>query len=152
MKNLKVEDYELNFSPDIYLYKVKTNKSQLNIKVELNDISSTYKITGNNDLKDGSIISIIVTDSKLPDSPARDVTPSRSAPWFSANKPEWIRKTIMVEPANNATMNDIYGHIYNTIRKGIPFPVKPEESFEIVRWTEKIKKQNPQFCKAKIKE
>ena len=63
MKNLKVEDYELNFSPDIYLYKVKTNKSQLNIKVELNDISSTYKITGNNDLKDGSIISIIVTDS-----------------------------------------------------------------------------------------
>ena len=89
---------------------------------------------------------------KLPDSPARDVTPSRSAPWFSANKPEWIRKTIMVEPANNATMNDIYGHIYNTIRKGIPFPVKPEESFEIVRWTEKIKKQNPQFCKAKIKE
>ena len=87
-----------------------------------------------------------------PTSPARDTTPPRVNSWFTANKPEWIRKTIMVEPANNASMNDIYGHIYNTIRKGIPFPVKPEEAFEVVRWTDKIKKQNPQFCKAKIKE
>ena len=89
---------------------------------------------------------------KWPSSPARDTTPPRVNSWFSENTPEWIRKTIMVEPANGACMNDIYGHIYNAIRKGIPFPVKPEESFEIVRWTEKIKKQNPSFCKAKIKE
>ena len=89
---------------------------------------------------------------KWPTSPARDTTPPRTNSWYSENKPEWIRKTIMVEPANNASMNDIYSHIYDTIRKGIPFPVKPEESFEIVRWTDKIKKQNPGFSKVKIKE
>ena len=49
-------------------------------------------------------------------------------------------------------MNDIYAHIYNTIVKGVPFPIKPEEAFEVVRWTHEIKKQNPAFCKAKIKE
>ena len=91
-------------------------------------------------------------DFKWPDTPARDETPSRTAPWFAANQPDFIQETIKVNPANGATMNDIYGHIYNTIRKGIAFPVKPEEAFEVVRWTEQIKKQNPQFCKAKIKE
>ena len=89
---------------------------------------------------------------KWPTTPARDTTPSRTDPWGALNKPEWVEETIPVAPANKASMNDIYVHIYNEIRKGIPFPVKPEEAFEIVRWTEKIKKQNPKFCKAKIKE
>jgi len=62
LKNIKVQGYEINFSPDVYLYTVKTDKQQLNIEVELNDTNSTYKINGNDNLKDGSIISIVVTD------------------------------------------------------------------------------------------
>lgn len=91
-------------------------------------------------------------DFELPTTPAIDDTPTRKNPWTSAKAPVWVRKTIMVEPSNKACMNDIYAHIYNTIVKGVPFPIKPEEAFEVVRWTHEIKKQNPAFCKAKIKE
>lgn len=62
LKNIEIDGYKLDFDPNEYYYVVKTNSKKLNIKVTLEDKNSTYKINGNNDLKDGSIISIIVTD------------------------------------------------------------------------------------------
>lgn len=62
IKNIIVEGHELVFDPETYNYTIKTKDSMLNIKVELNDEESTYKINGNENLKDGSIISITVTD------------------------------------------------------------------------------------------
>ena len=38
------------------------------------------------------------------------------------------------------------GHgFYQAIREGKPYPIKPEEAFEVVRVTEMVKKQNPAF-------
>ncbi len=79
--------------------------------------------------------------------PSRNWAPIEN-PWGSKNAPVWIRKTIMVEPANGRHLNMIYAAVFDTIRKGKPFPVKPEEAFEVVRWADRIKKQNPQFRSA----
>ena len=51
----------------------------------------------------------------------------------------------MVEPANNATVNDIYHELYLTLREGKPFRIKTEEAFNVVRTTEKLKLLNPSF-------
>ena len=61
-------------------------------------------------------------------------------------KPRWVRKTIMVEPENGATIYDIYKHLYKAIREGVEFPVKFEEAIEVVRVTNAIKRQNPAFA------
>lgn len=62
LTNIKIKNYELEFSSDKYEYVVKTNKSKLDIEVSLSSEDSTYVINGNDDLEDGSIISIVVTD------------------------------------------------------------------------------------------
>ena len=62
LKNIEIEGHKIDFNPNEYYYIVKTNNSKLNIKVTLQDKNSTYKINGNDNLKDGSVISIIVTD------------------------------------------------------------------------------------------
>ena len=60
-------------------------------------------------------------------------------------QPKWIRKTIMTEPSNGLDLTDIYHVLYQTVREGKPYPIKPEEAFEVVRVTEAVKKQNPQY-------
>ena len=62
LKNIKIEGHKIDFNSNEYYYIVKTNNSKLNIKVTLQDKNSTYKINGNDNLKDRSVISIIVTD------------------------------------------------------------------------------------------
>jgi len=57
----------------------------------------------------------------------------------------WIRKTIMVEPANGRKVTDIYHDLVQAIRNGVPFPITTEEAVENVRVMEEIKKQNPQY-------
>lgn len=53
-------DIKFNKSQQVYSIKIK-NEKELDIKVELEDNTSTYKIAGNENLKDGSIIKIIST-------------------------------------------------------------------------------------------
>ena len=36
-------------------------------------------------------------------------------------------------------------HLFNALRQNIPFPVKSAEALEVVRITEIVKRQNPQF-------
>ena len=62
IKDIEVEDYELEFYSDVYDYTLKTNESDLDIIVTLYDEDSSYVINGNENLEDGSIISIVVTD------------------------------------------------------------------------------------------
>ena len=62
IKSIKIKGYDFSFdgnSKTGYL-KVKENVDKLNITVVLDDLKSTYKITGNESLKDGSIIKINV--------------------------------------------------------------------------------------------
>ncbi len=86
---------------------------------------------------------------KMPKSGAHRESPPLSGGFGGSVQPKWIRKTIMVEPANGARVDDIYHRLYQAIRCGKEFPVKMEEAFDVVRWTEKVKLQNPAFPQKK---
>ena len=57
----------------------------------------------------------------------------------------WIRQTIMVKPSDKCTMECFYKAVYDSMRNGVPFPVKAEEALEVIRITEEIRRQNPEF-------
>lgn len=60
IKSLKVANYDLPFDYNKTDYKlVINNEEKLNINVIMDDPSSTYEITGNENLKDGSVIKIV---------------------------------------------------------------------------------------------
>jgi hypothetical protein len=40
---------------------------------------------------------------------------------------------------------EIARHLYNTLRKNVPFPIRNDDALEVLRVTEVVKKQNPQF-------
>lgn len=62
IKNLIVTGHEIEFDSTTKEYIIETDKKTLDIKVELESNESTYKIIGNEDLHDGSIIQIVITD------------------------------------------------------------------------------------------
>ncbi|MCI5778369.1 MAG: Gfo/Idh/MocA family oxidoreductase [Lentisphaeria bacterium] len=65
---------------------------------------------------------------------------------FSGRTPlRWIRKTIMVEPASGHNFYSIYHELYRAIRDSVPFPITVEQALEVVRVTNEIKRQNPEF-------
>lgn len=61
--NIKVKGYNLNFDKNSKTFYLSINKNttKLNIEVTLDDDKSNYEIKGNENLKDGSIVKIIVT-------------------------------------------------------------------------------------------
>lgn len=61
--NIKVKGYNLNFDKNSKTFYLSINKNttKLNIEVTLDDEKSNYEIKGNDNLKDGSIVKIIVT-------------------------------------------------------------------------------------------
>lgn len=65
IKSIKIKGYNLNFDGTSLTYhlKIKENTNKLDINVILEDSNSKYKITGNKNLKDGSIINIKVTNN-----------------------------------------------------------------------------------------
>ena len=87
----------------------------------------------------------LAPESSRPDAKATDATPPLTGAFGCVPNQKWIRKTIMVEPANNANVNDIYHHLYLAIRENVPFPITLEETMAVVKTTEKIKLQNPAF-------
>lgn len=63
LNNIKIDNYELNFYKDNYEYNLKiNNEEKLNISVDINS-NLKYEISGNTNLKNGSQITIKVTDS-----------------------------------------------------------------------------------------
>lgn len=64
IKNIKIKGYNLNFDGTSLTYHLKVNENvnKLDIKVTLEDNNSKYEITGNENLKDGSIINIKVSN------------------------------------------------------------------------------------------
>ena len=84
-------------------------------------------------------------DFAAPTDKSNPGTPPLSGGFGGEYKPRWVRKTIMVEPSNGATVGDIYKHLYKAIREGVEFPVKLEEAIEVVRVTNAVKRQNPAF-------
>ena len=103
----------------------------------------------------GSLISEDEQDIKLRyldpsfKTPARGTassdTPPMTGGFGGSVAPKWIRKTIMVEPANGADTNAIYHSVFMSIRHKAVYPISIEEAVEVVRWTEQAKRQNPAF-------
>lgn len=82
---------------------------------------------------------------ELPKTHSSAGNPPWDGGYGDAGKWPWIEKTIPVAPSNGYKMTDIYKYLYDAIRDGVPFPVKPEEAFAVIRTTAEIKRQNPQF-------
>lgn len=63
VKDIKISGYDLNFNYKItnYILKIEAEK-ELDINVYLTDDKNSYEIVGNENLKDGSIIKIIIKD------------------------------------------------------------------------------------------
>ncbi len=79
------------------------------------------------------------TEKTEPAEPASDATPPNEGV-FGANKPIiWIEETRPVAPESRLTVDDFYKVVYRTLAEGVPYPVKPEEAFEVVRVTEMIR-------------
>lgn len=67
--------------------------------------------------------------------------------WAEKDLP-WIEERRQVEPSTNMweyVEIAIAQHLYNALRKNMPFPIKNSQALEVVRITEIVKKQNPQF-------
>ena len=62
LKDINIEGYDIKFDSNKNVYTIKTSKDSLNINVTLENDASSYVIKGNNNLIDGSIIKIKVTD------------------------------------------------------------------------------------------
>ena len=91
--------------------------------------------------------------------PLEEIKADPGTPAISMNKwepyrnPEtlhWIEKTFPVGPDNDDNISTIYRHIYNAIRKGIPYRVKTEEAVEVVRVTELVRQQNKKFRQSRL--
>ncbi|OGV64243.1 MAG: hypothetical protein A2498_05255 [Lentisphaerae bacterium RIFOXYC12_FULL_60_16] len=55
----------------------------------------------------------------------------------------WIEKTIPVEPKSGATMTSIWNHLYDSIRKGKPFPITLDEALGVMQVVTAAKKGTP---------
>ena len=78
---------------------------------------------------------------EVPEAEARPGNPGFGWDFGQASRLRWRRETIMVEPKENCTQQDIYRYLYAAIRDGVPFPVKMEEALEVVRVTEMIRQR-----------
>ena len=133
---------------------VMKGQNQRIVDIEISDAvslpSPVYAVYGTR----GSLVSedeqdiklnYLAPEMKFPTAKASTATPGTKDGFGSKITPKWVRKTIMVEPANGLQMTDIYHALFQSIRGKKPYPIKPEEAFEVVRTTLLIKKQNPKF-------
>lgn len=61
-KNITIKSHKFNFDPDVTQYTLETRLHELEINVELEHENSKYEITGNENLHDGSLVQITITD------------------------------------------------------------------------------------------
>jgi predicted dehydrogenase len=85
---------------------------------------------------------------RWPEGDAGSETPELGAASYGNQDLPWIEEKRAVEPDVNMweyVEIELARHLYDALCNGIPFPVKNREALEVVRITEIVKKQNPQF-------
>ncbi len=85
---------------------------------------------------------------RWPDATAETGTPAPGRAMCAELELPWIDETRKVEPETNMWEQveiEIARHLHKALRRGVPFPVTSAEALEVVRVTEIVKKQNPQF-------
>lgn len=60
IKSITIKNHSIDFKSNVYKYTVKTNEKELNLTIILDDENATYKISGNENLKNGSEVKIKV--------------------------------------------------------------------------------------------
>ncbi|MFA4944750.1 MAG: Gfo/Idh/MocA family oxidoreductase [Lentisphaeria bacterium] len=83
-----------------------------------------------------------------PDAAASANTPAPGTNWAAEQKLPWIEETRPVQPATSLWAQveiELARHLFEAIRNHVPFPVKNADALEVVRITQIVKKQNPQF-------
>lgn len=61
IKSITIKNHSIDFKSTVYKYTVKANEKELDLTITLDDENATYKIFGNENLKNGSEIKIKVT-------------------------------------------------------------------------------------------
>lgn len=62
LKSLEISNYQINFDPETTIYNLTIeNESSLDIIPKVQDLTSSVVINGNENLKDGSVIKLVVT-------------------------------------------------------------------------------------------
>lgn len=88
-------------------------------------------------------------DYQWPDTPAEIGTPQPDF-WEKINQGvRWREETREVTPATNLwdyVEIALAEHLYNALRNEVPFPVTSAQALEVMRITEMVKQQNPQFA------
>lgn len=60
IKSITIKNHSIDFKSNVNKYTVKTNEKELNLTIILDDENATYKISGNENLKNGSEVKIKV--------------------------------------------------------------------------------------------
>ncbi len=108
---------------------------------------STYTVRGTR----GSLVS---RDSKIELKYLNPAMPEETAPasldnpplggsFGGAMVPVWCEDVLTVAPAGGDDPTKMWVHLYNAIRKGIPYPITIEQAVEVVRWIDYVKKNSP---------
>ena len=58
-------------------------------------------------------------------------------------KLHWIEKTIPVKPKKKVSMSDIWDALFDTVRKGKPFPISLDEAVSVMKVVSQAKKGTP---------
>jgi len=61
IKSITIKNHSIDFKSNVYKYTVKANEKELDLTITLDDENATYKIFGNENLRNGSEIKIKVT-------------------------------------------------------------------------------------------
>lgn len=61
IKSITIKNHSIDFKSNVYKYTIKVNEKELDLTITLDDENATYKIFGNENLKNGSEIKIKVT-------------------------------------------------------------------------------------------
>jgi predicted dehydrogenase len=73
----------------------------------------------------------------IPDSPPIDGS------FGNKEELDWIEKTIPVQPELDVKPNSIWDYLYESIRDGVPFPIKTEEAIQVMEVINQVKKGTP---------
>lgn len=88
-------------------------------------------------------------DFRWPDATATLQSPAPGMPMSADSELPWREEARRVHPDVNMwdyVEVELAAHLYRAIRQGVPFPIKASDALEVVRVTEVVKRQNPQFA------
>ncbi len=79
-------------------------------------------------------------EQKLQEVKAISDSPPIDGSFGNKEELDWIEKTIPVKPELDVRPNSIWDYLYETIRDGVPFPIKTQEAVQVMEVIDQVKK------------